>query len=241
MRLTGVLRGEEDRQPAVGDLPGQLEVLRADGREVEREVVACRVDGQLERLAGAVGQRQREELAVVGHGLAGERRADDGDVLPRPRERLVETHAVPALRHLRARDAEAEAEAAGTEQVEGGRGHRRHGRGPRRDLEDGGAQVDPLGAGGEETQHGRGVRPVRLGAPDDGVSQPFGLLDQGHDVGGAVGRAGPEDVAEAEREFHPREITRRLARSCAVAETKPGESGRKTWQVGGGGRLTSAA
>ena len=55
----GVLRGEEDGQPAVGDLAGQLEVLRPDRGEVDRDVVADRVHGEPQRLARAVGQRQR--------------------------------------------------------------------------------------------------------------------------------------------------------------------------------------
>ena len=65
--VAGVLRREEDRQPAVRDLARELEVLRTDGREVDRDGVTHGVHGEYERLARAVGQRQGEELAVVLH------------------------------------------------------------------------------------------------------------------------------------------------------------------------------
>jgi hypothetical protein len=52
-----LLRGEEQRQPAVADLGRQGDVLRALGGEVDRDLVAQRVHGRLERLAepGAPG------------------------------------------------------------------------------------------------------------------------------------------------------------------------------------------
>jgi hypothetical protein len=49
------VRRVEDRQPAVEQLARQLEVLRADGGEVHRDVLAHRVHRQLQRLAGPSG------------------------------------------------------------------------------------------------------------------------------------------------------------------------------------------
>ena len=64
-RLRRVLGRVEDRQPAVGDLAGQLEVLRPDGGEVDRDVLAHRVHGELaapcpaRRAAAACSARPR--------------------------------------------------------------------------------------------------------------------------------------------------------------------------------------
>ncbi len=57
LRLVSLLvvgRGEEDRQPAVGDLGRQLDVLGADGGQVDGQVRPA-VDDALERLAQAGG------------------------------------------------------------------------------------------------------------------------------------------------------------------------------------------
>src|SRR3954453_3731271 len=61
-QVADVLGREEDRNPAVGDLAGQLRVLRPDRREVDRDAVLDRRDRELQRLAGAVRQRQLERL-----------------------------------------------------------------------------------------------------------------------------------------------------------------------------------
>ena len=87
-------RREEDGQPAVGDLGGERDVLRADRGEVDGDVGAP-VEDRLERLAepGGVGPRVRD-LVVVARELerllAPPDRADDLDVFARPRERLAE-------------------------------------------------------------------------------------------------------------------------------------------------------
>jgi hypothetical protein len=95
-----VLGGEEDGQPAVGHLSGELQVLRPDGGEVDRHIGAVRVQGELEGLARPVRQRQREVLPLMRHCLARQRHADHLDVLARAGERLVEANPVPALGHL---------------------------------------------------------------------------------------------------------------------------------------------
>ena len=71
VQLGRVLGREEHRQPAVGDLAGQLQVLRPDRGQVDRDVLAYRVQGEPQRLARPVGQRQRVVLAVVGDRLGG--------------------------------------------------------------------------------------------------------------------------------------------------------------------------
>ena len=67
----GQPRRVEDRQPAVADLGGQCDVLRALGAQHDRDVGAQRVGDGLERLAQAgcpgAGQRQRVVRAVTGH------------------------------------------------------------------------------------------------------------------------------------------------------------------------------
>src|SRR5690606_19698180 len=49
--LLQVLGGGEDQQGPVGDLTGLFEVLRADRGDVQRDVLALRVHGELDRLA----------------------------------------------------------------------------------------------------------------------------------------------------------------------------------------------
>ena len=118
-----VLRREEHRQPAVGDLGGERDVLRPLGAEVDRDVGAQRVDRRLQRLAqtgaAGVGQRVVARPSYVDRLLAGDHLADDLDVLAGAGQRLRVRLAVPALDDLRAGGAEAEHEA----------GRRRGGRG----------------------------------------------------------------------------------------------------------------
>ena len=103
-----MLGREEDGEPAVGDLPGEAQVARPDGGEVDGQVGPRRAEGEAQCLAGAVGQRQREVLALVEHLLAPQGHPDDLDVLARPGQGRPEAHAVPPLAHLRAGDPEAE-------------------------------------------------------------------------------------------------------------------------------------
>src|SRR3954465_3852309 len=62
-----------------------------------------------------------------------------------------------------------ESEARGAAGIAGMGGGGRGGRGgrARRDREDGRADVDALGLGGDPGEHGGGVGPVRLGGPAD--------------------------------------------------------------------------
>ena len=66
--LVGLLGIEEHRLPALGDLGGQLDVLRAQRRDRDRNAVADRMIDQLQRLAEAGapvgGQRNLVVLAV---------------------------------------------------------------------------------------------------------------------------------------------------------------------------------
>src|SRR5581483_58443 len=115
--LLPLVHGEEDRDPAVGDLGGELDGLPADRAEVDGDLAADRVDVELERLALAgdalaLPQRQLEVLApVLEPALAGDDLLDDLDVLASPAPGLLVGDAVPALRDLRAGGAEAEDEA----------------------------------------------------------------------------------------------------------------------------------
>ena len=196
----GVLRSEEHRQPAVGELAGELEVLRADRGDVDRDVVAHRVQHQVQRFARAVRQRQRVGRALVADPLARERQFDDVDVLAGAGHRLGEPDAVPAFGDLGAGKSETEAEPAAGEHVEGRRGHRGHRRGAGRDLQNSAADVDVLGLRGDPGEHRHGVRAVRLGGPRDGVAEPVGLLDQRERLGAAA-------VADVQSQLHRATIT----------------------------------
>jgi len=217
--LGRVLGREEDPEPAVGDLAGELEVLRTDRREVDRDVLAHRVHGEGQRLAGAVGQRQREELAVVADALTAQGLLDDRDVLAGAGQRLVEPDAVPALGHLRSRDAEAQAEPAAGQRVEGGRGHRGHRGRAGRDLEDRRADVDALGLRSYPREDRDHVRAVGLGGPGDGVPEAVGLAGE-LEVVGVVARA---PVAEVDAEPHalPLQVRIRCGRQCDCGPAQP--------------------
>jgi hypothetical protein len=189
----------EDAEPAVGDLAGELEVLGADRGQVDRHVVADRPDGQLQRLARSVRQREGEVLALVRDGLAAEGGVHDGNVLTRPEQRLREPDAVPALRHLRPGHAETEPEPPVRQPVQGGRGHRGHRRGASRDLEHRRADVDRGGLGGDPAEQRGGVRAVRLRRPGDRESEPLGLSHQPQMIQMVVAA---EDEADVESESH---------------------------------------
>ena len=106
------LRVEEDRQPAVGDLTGQVEILRTERGQVDRDLRPDRLQRQHQRLARPVRQRQGEMVAAGGHPAAFERLPDDLHVLPGAADRIAESNAVPALGDLRSGHAEPEPEPA---------------------------------------------------------------------------------------------------------------------------------
>src|ERR1035437_2654234 len=106
-QVAGVLRAEEDGQPAIGDLAGELEVLGTDSRQIDRQMLAHWVDGHPQGLAGSVWKRQRPMLALVGDGLSSQGHPDDVDVLAGPYQRRIELDPVPSLAHLRPGDPEA--------------------------------------------------------------------------------------------------------------------------------------
>ncbi|KRT72836.1 MAG: hypothetical protein XU13_C0019G0023 [Candidatus Rokubacteria bacterium CSP1-6] len=121
----------------------------------------------------------------------------DGHVLARPAEGLSVGHPVPPLDDLGARGADPQEEAPARQLVQGRGGHRRHGRGARRHLHDGGAQVDPLGAGRDEGEGGHRITAVGLGGPDGMKAEALGLQDKGQ-----VQREGRARIAEIESEPH---------------------------------------
>ena len=183
VRLAESLGREEDREPAVGDLRRQRDVLRADRGEVDRHVGAQRVDDQLERLAeaGRAGARVGDVVVlavVLERLLAAEDRADDLDVLARARERLAPGLAVPALRDLRAPRPEAQEDAAAGEEVE-----RRDGRGRRRGRRAGICMIAVPSliarrASADPRERRDGVRAVRLGRPDGVEAAALRLLGE---------------------------------------------------------------
>ena len=199
-QLLGALGVEEERDPAVRDLGGLLHGLRADRAEVDRDVGARRVDQELERLAQAGAlDRQLELLALVlERALAGERLAHDLHVLARARDGPRERHAVPALGDLRARHAQAEPEAPLGEGVERGRGHGGHRGRAGGDLEQAGAEADPLGHRAQVPEHGGGVLAPGLGHPHGVEALAVGELRQLDLLLGGV----PGPVGDVEADPH---------------------------------------
>src|SRR5207249_10868684 len=154
-----------DREPAVGDLGRLRHALRAGGGDVDGDLAP--VEDRAERLPepgrarAAIGDLVVLAL-VLERALAGPDRAYDLDVLARARERFAEGLPVPALDHLRARDAEPEEEPAARELVERGRGRRGHGRRARRHLHDRRAEVDLRRLPADPGERRHRVRAVRF-------------------------------------------------------------------------------
>lgn len=174
---------EEDRLPALGDLRGQLHVLRAEGGQQHRNAFAHRMIDQLQRFAeaGAAlgGQRHPVVLALELQALAAPHPAADLDDLAGAADRRVVGHAVEALDHLRAGGPEAEDEAAVGDVVQAGRRHRGQRGGPRVQLQDARGQLHVIGPGGEIAERAHRVERVRLGHEDDVQSGPFQVGDLG--------------------------------------------------------------
>ena len=124
-QTSGLLGVEEERQPAVGHLGGQLDVLVAQRRDPHRDAGALGLVEQLQRLAQAAalvrGQRELEDAVVVS-ALAAQTLPEDVDDLAGAAQRLVVGEPVEALDHLRAGGAEADDRAAAGDVVEAGRG-----------------------------------------------------------------------------------------------------------------------
>ena len=101
-------RGEEDREPPVGDLGREGDVLRSLGTHDDRDLGAQGVDDGLQGLteAGATWVGERVVLSIVGDRLlAGPDLPDDVDVLACARQGPREGGSIPTLDHLRSRDA----------------------------------------------------------------------------------------------------------------------------------------
>ena len=166
---------EEDRDPAVADLGRHLDRFAADRADEDGDLVAQRVEVELQRLALAAGQRQRVVLAlVVDRALAGDDLAHHFDVLAGAAPGLRVGDPVPALGDLRARGPEAEEEAAAGEFVDRRPGHRRRRGRARRHLHDRRAEVDLLGLRRQPGEHADHVGAVGLGRPDRLVAEPLG-------------------------------------------------------------------
>ena len=118
-----------------------------------------------------------EELAVeLDRLLAGQRPADDLDVLPGAGQGAVGGLAVPSFDHLRTRDAEPEDDPSAREMVEGEDVHGGGGGGSGRQLDDRGAELDALGVAGQVGQRAERIGSPRLAGPDRVVAEPLGFL-----------------------------------------------------------------
>ena len=196
-------RRVEDRQPAVADLGGHRDVLRALGAEHDRDIGAQRVGDRLERLAqpgGALArQRQRVVRAVAGHRLlARPHLPDDVDVFAGAGQRLRELLAVPTLDHLRSRHSQPEDVAPAGQMVQGQRRHRAGGRGAGGELHHRSAEPEPAGRRTPPGQRCEGVTAPRLGG-EHGVEA--GLLGRGDQFGRIRGRL-RTPISQLQSELH---------------------------------------
>ncbi len=173
---------------------------------------------QLERLAEAGAllgrERQRVVAAVVDDPLALPHLVADVDDLARPAERRLVGHAVEALDHLRARRAQAEDAAAVAHRVDAGGGHGDERRRARVDRQDGRADLDRLGGGGQVAHEAGRVVAVGLGHPYDVES---GRLVVAHLRGRLLE---PTGVGHLHRQLHaalPSPPADLRAASCASA------------------------
>src|SRR5271166_2135618 len=102
----------EDRLPALGDLGGEFDVLRAQRRDCYRNAFAHRVIDELEGFAqtrAAIrGQRDLIVLAAVLHPFPAPHLSADLHDLAGAAYRGVELDAVEPLDHLRSRSADPE-------------------------------------------------------------------------------------------------------------------------------------
>ena len=195
-------RHETHGQPAVGDLGGELDRRFVAGRQVDRDVRVHVQDG-FQRLADSHGAGpgvgQRDLAAVVRHGrLAGEDLAHDRDIVADAPIGLAPRLAVPTLDDLRARNTQANDEAAAAgHRVDGRRRHRRVRRCARGQLHDPGAELDAAGVRRQEGERRHGVRTVGLGRPHRVVAQLLGALHELHrnvDMGAGI--------ADRQAQFH---------------------------------------
>src|SRR5450759_2626627 len=221
-QLLGRLAGREpQRQPAVRDLPGQFDVARTDGGQVDGQVAAHPAYRQLQWLARAIRERERVVLTGVHHLLTPQRHPDDLDVLPGAAQRCGEPDSVPALRHLRPGHAEPEPEPPAGDDVQGGRSHRRHRRRPGRNLQYGAAHVDPAGVRGDPGQHRNRVRAVGFRRPDHREAEALRLLGQGQAVALGAGTKPPVRQVQAEPHARVPSFDRRLPDLARPSDRTP--------------------
>ena len=160
---------EVDRLPDVGHLRGELDVLRADRGERDRDVLGRRAVHEPDRLAqprATLGERQVVGDAVVLDLVAAPHLAADLDRVAGARDRLLEGHAVPALDHLRARRTEPEDEPAIGQRVERRRSLRDQRRAARVERDDARHQLDRRGLAGQVAERRHEVVAVDLRSPD---------------------------------------------------------------------------
>ena len=213
-------RRVEDRQPPVGDLGGQRDVLRAFGAQHHRDVRTQRMGDGLERLAQTRGALTRERQGVVravagNRGLAGPDLAQDVDVLAGARQRLRELLPVPALDDLRTRHTQPQDVAATRQVVERQRCHgARRGRAGRH-LNDRRTQAHPRGFPAPPGQRGVGIRAPGLRGEDGVEPRFFRRGDERRVIGGRLGAP----VSELQTEFHGAAFPNVLAtivRTCST-------------------------
>jgi hypothetical protein len=166
-----LFRQIEDRLPALGDLGGQLDVLRPERGDEYRNAFPHRIIDELERLtqSGALVGWQRDGvvLALVLQGLSAPDLAADVDDFAGAGYRGVVGHAVEALDDLRTGGAKTEGEPAVGDIVQASRGHRRQRGRPGVKLQNARRQLYPFRAGRKVAQRADRIERIRLGDKDN--------------------------------------------------------------------------
>src|SRR5437764_11108070 len=102
-----------------------------------------------------------EDLAIEEKAIATQNLAHDGDRFTHAQQRPIEGHAVPARHHLVATRPQSEDEAAAGDQVECRRCLREQRGSPAEHVDDAGAKVDALRAGGEAAKNRDSIGAIR--------------------------------------------------------------------------------
>ena len=181
-----------EREPSIGDLRRESDVLGALGAQEDRYVRPQRMGDRAERLSHAPGARtgvgKRVVFARIGDRcIPAQNLANHVDVFAGARQGLRERLTVPALDHLGARDPQSENDPPVGQVVEGERRHGRRRRRARRELNNRGSESDPCGVGADPRQRGERVRAPGFGGPDRVEAEAFGLLCDRDEVIGALG------------------------------------------------------
>src|SRR5207302_6979322 len=163
------------RKPTVGNLAYLTKALRAEPRNVNRNVGAQRLEAEFESM-------KLKALALEVDRFTCEKRPYDMNGFSNSRERLVVWDAVKVFDDSRAARSQTQAKSPARDFIERRRAHRDQSGAPREDVDDSGAEMNALGVSGEFSQNcecfafPRLRHPERIVAANVGGSDAFDQL-----------------------------------------------------------------